>query len=273
MTKTIFITGASRGLGRIWLEAFLKRGDNVAVAVRTPEKMDELAKEYPDNLLVLKLDVTNKVAAIKAVNSAKAHFGSIDVLINNAGYGLMGAIEEVTEDEIRAQFETNVFGLLWVTQAVIPIMRQQKSGHIIQLSSALGLATMPTMGLYSASKFSVEAIGETLAAEVAGFGIKVTIVEPNGFETDFSGSSLTQSKTIDVYDDVRKALYEQAGTQEKGEPNATATAILTLIDAENPPLRLMLGKVIYPWIKYVYDERIKTWEDWQAVSTAAQGNN
>ncbi|MEO8238877.1 MAG: oxidoreductase [Flavobacterium sp.] len=271
MKKTIFITGASRGLGRIWTETFLKRGDNVVATVRNTDSLKELTTEFPENLLVLKLDVTNKLASTEAVNTAKVHFGAIDVLINNAGYGLMGAIEEVTEEEIRAQFETNVFGLLWVTQAVLPIMREQKSGHIIQLSSALGLVTLPTMGLYSASKFAVEAIGESLATEVAGFGIKVTILEPNGFDTDFNGASLAQSKTIDAYDDVRKALYEQAGAQETGDPSATANAILTLVDAENPPLRLMLGKVVYPWVKYTYGERIKTWEDWQEVSTAAHG--
>lgn len=271
MKKTIFITGASRGLGKIWTEAFLKRGDNVVAAVRNTDSLKELATEFPQNLLVLKLDVTNKKDAVDAVEKAKSHFGVIDVLINNAGYGLMGAIEELEEQEIRAQFETNVFGLIWLTQAVLPIMREQKSGHIIQLSSALGLVTLPTMGLYSASKFAVEAIGESLAAEVAGFGIKATILEPNGFDTDFSGPSLAQSKTIDAYNDVRKALYEQAGAQETGDPSATAIAILTLVDAENPPLRLMLGKVVYPWVKYTYDERIKTWEDWQEVSVAAHG--
>jgi NADP-dependent 3-hydroxy acid dehydrogenase YdfG len=194
MTKTIFITGASRGFGKIWTEAFLKRGDNVVATVRNTGSLDELAKKYPSTLLVLKLDITNKEASFEAVKTAKEHFGSIDVLMNNAGYGHMGAIEELTEEEIRAQFETNVMGLLWVTQAIIPIMREQKSGHIIQLSSALGMVVFPTMGLYSASKFAVEAISEALAAEVGGFGIKVSILEPNGFLTDFATTSGVQSK-------------------------------------------------------------------------------
>lgn len=271
MDKTIFITGASRGFGKIWAEAFLKRGDNVAVAVRNPEKLDELKKEYPSNLLVLKLDITNREASFEAIDTTKAHFGNIDVLINNAGYGHMGAIEELNEQEIRAQFETNVIGLLWITQAVLPIMRQQKSGHIIQLSSAMGLATLPTMGLYSASKFAVEGLSETLAAEVSGFGIKVTILEPNGFSTDFSTSSLALSEAIPAYEDVRKALYEQSAAHDLGDPAATAAAVLSLVDAENPPLRLLLGKVAYPWVKYVYEERLKTWKDWQNVSVAAHG--
>ncbi|MEO6521784.1 MAG: SDR family NAD(P)-dependent oxidoreductase [Mucilaginibacter sp.] len=271
MAKTIFITGASRGLGRIWTEAFLKRGDQVVTAVRNPDSLAQLAKEYPSNLLVLKLDVTDRNACFDALAKAKNHFGAIDVLINNAGYGHMGAIEELNEEEIRAQIETNVFGLLWITQAVLPIMREQKSGHIIQLSSALGVVAIPTMGIYSASKFAVEGIGETLAAEVSGFGIKVTILEPNGFSTDFSSASLAQSQPIAAYDDVRNALYASIKPEDSGVPEATADAVLKLVDAENPPLRLILGKVGFPWFKHTYDERVKTWEEWQDVSVAAHG--
>jgi len=271
MTKTIFITGASRGLGRIWAEAFLKRGDQVVVAVRNPDSLNELAKEYPSNLLVLKLDVTDKKACFDAVTKAKAHFGTINVLINNAGYGHMGTIEELEEQEVRTQIETNVFGLLWVTQAIIPIMREQRSGHIIQLSSALGIVAFPTMGIYSASKFAVEAISESLAAEVSGFGIKVSIVEPNGYLTDFSTSSIAQSKQITLYDDVRAALQATNKAEDWGVPEATADAVLKLVDTENPPLRLILGKAGFEWIKHVYAERMKTWEEWQEVSVAAHG--
>jgi NADP-dependent 3-hydroxy acid dehydrogenase YdfG len=271
MTKTIFITGASRGFGKIWTEAFLKRGDNVVATVRNTGSLDELAKKYPSTLLVLKLDITNKEASFEAVKTAKEHFGSIDVLMNNAGYGHMGAIEELTEEEIRAQFETNVMGLLWVTQAIIPIMREQKSGHIIQLSSALGMVVFPTMGLYSASKFAVEAISEALAAEVGGFGIKVSILEPNGFLTDFATTSGVQSKPLALYDDVRAWLQAGNKPEDWGVPEATADAVLKLVDAENPPLRLILGRAGLQWIKYAYDERMKTWEAWQDVSVAAHG--
>lgn len=273
MAKTIFITGASRGFGRIWTEAFLKRGDNVVATVRNLDALTELTKEFPSNLLVLKLDVTDKEASFEAIETAKKHFGTIDVLINNAGYGHIGAVEELNEQDVRAQFETNVLGSLWTTQAVLPIMREQNSGHIIQLSSALGLITLPTMGLYSASKFAVEGLTETLAGEVSGFGIKVTIVEPNGFSTDFfTTSSFAISESMPIYNDVKKVLEEQSKNQEiSGDPTATSKAILSLVDAENPPLRLILGKMGFPWVKYTYEERLKTWESWQDVSVAAHG--
>ncbi len=272
MAKTIFITGASRGFGRIWTEAFLKRGDNVVAAVRNPETLTELLKEFSSNLLVLKLDVTDKAASFEAIETAKTHFGRIDVLINNAGYGHIGAVEELNEQDVRSQFETNVLGSLWTIQAVVPIMRQQKSGHIIQLSSALGLNTVSLMGLYSASKFAVEGLTETLAGEVDGFGIKVTILEPGGFSTDFFGTtSLASSESIPAYDGIRKNFYELANEQDSGNPEATANALFTLVDSENPPLRLLLGKTVYPWVKYTYEERLKTWESWLDVSVAAHG--
>jgi len=271
MKKTIFITGASRGLGRIWTEAFLKRGDNVVASVRNTDSLKELVAEFPENLLVLPLDVTDKKASFDAVAKAKSHFGVIDVLINNAGYGHLGAIEELEEEEIRAQFETNVFGLIWVTQAVIPVMREQKSGHIIQVSSVLGVMTLPTLGIYSASKFAVEGLSESLATEVAGFGIKVTLLEPNGYSTDFSASSAVQSKALSQYDIVRAALQEGNKEEDYGVPEATSEAVLKLVDAENPPLRLILGKAGIQWTKYAYSERLKTWDEWQDVSIAAHG--
>lgn len=272
MAKTIFITGASRGFGRIWTEAFLKRGDNVVATVRSPQTLTELTKEFSSNLLVLKLDVTDRSQSFKAIETAKKHFGTIDVLINNAGFGHIGAVEELTEKDIRAQFETNLLGSLWTIQAVLPIMREQNSGHIIQLSSALGINTVPLMGLYSATKFAVEGLTETLASEVSGFGIKVTIVEPGGYATDFFGSnSLALSSSVSAYDAIRKDFYEHAGDQDSGNPAATSGAILSLVDAENPPLRLTMGKVALPWIKHTYEERLKTWESWQDVSVAAHG--
>ncbi|MFD2034614.1 SDR family NAD(P)-dependent oxidoreductase [Belliella marina] len=272
MKKTIFITGASRGFGKIWTEAFLKRGDNVVATVRNTESLKDLASEYQENLLVLQLDVTDKKAAFEAISKAKNHFGAIDVLINNAGYGHFGAIEELTENEVRAQMETNLFGVLWLTQAIIPIMRDQNSGHIIQVSSALGLVAFPTTGIYSASKFAVEAISESLASEVAGFGIKVTLVEPNGYLTEFSTSSGAQSEPIGLYDEIRAALKDANRPEDLGVSEATIKAMFRLIDAEQPPLRLILGRVGFQWIKHTYGERMKTWEAWQDVSEAAQGN-
>ena len=271
MAKTIFITGASRGFGKIWAEAFLKRGDKVAATARNTDTLKDLAARYGDALLPLQLDVTDRAASFAAIQKANKHFGQIDVVINNAGYGLFGAIEETSEQEARDQMEANVFGLLWVTQAVLPIMRAQGHGHIIQVSSVLGMATLPVLGLYNASKWAVEGLSETLATEVKAFGINVTLVEPNGFTTDWGGASAVHTQPLKVYDGLKAAF--QAGVTEDsfGRPEATADAVLALVDAANPPLRLFLGKVALPWIKQVYADRLTTWEGWKEVSAAAHG--
>jgi NAD(P)-dependent dehydrogenase (short-subunit alcohol dehydrogenase family) len=271
MSKTIFITGASRGFGKIWAEAFLKRGDNVVATARNPDSLNDLVKKYGKAILPIKLDVNDRKDVFAAIGKAQSHFGSIDVLINNAGYGLFGTIEETSEKEARDQIETNVFGLLWATQAVLPVMRKQRKGHIIQVSSALGVVTLPVLGLYNASKFAVEGLSETLASEVKGFGINVTLVEPNGFSTDWGGASAIHSASMQEYDGVKQAF--QAGLTDDifGVPEATVDAILKLVDAPQPPLRLFLGKVALPWIKQVYQERLATWEEWQDVAAAAHG--
>jgi NAD(P)-dependent dehydrogenase (short-subunit alcohol dehydrogenase family) len=271
MAKTIFITGASRGFGKIWAKAFLKRGDNVAATARNLDALNDLVEEYGNAVLPIQLDVNNREQCFAAVNKAKLHFGSVDVLINNAGYGLFGAIEETTEQEARDQIETNVFGLLWATQAAIPVMREQGQGHIIQVSSVLGLVAPPILGLYNASKWAVEAISESLAVEVASFGIKVTIVEPNSFGTDWSGPSAVRTTAMPLYDGVKTTLFSQITEDTIGDPEATIDALFQVIASANPPLRITLGKVAYPWIKQVYTDRIATWEAWKDVSTAAHG--
>jgi NADP-dependent 3-hydroxy acid dehydrogenase YdfG len=272
MTKTIFITGASKGFGRIWTEAFLQRGDKVAATARNTDTLKDLAAQYPDTLLTIPLDVNDRAASFAAVNKAAKHFGQLDVVINNAGYGLFGTIEETSEKEARDQIETNVFGLLWVTQAALPIMRAQGSGHILQVSSILGVATLPVLGLYNASKWAVEGISETLASEVKDFGIKVTIVEPNGFSTDWGGASALHSEPISAYDDVKQQFYAGFTEDSIGKPEATSDAILQVVDQENPPLRIFLGKVGLPWLSQVYAERLATWEEWKEVSEAAHGH-
>jgi len=272
MSKTIFITGASRGFGKIWAEAFLKRGDKVVATARDLSTLDDLVAKYGSNILPIKLDVNDRAADFAAVKKAKEHFGSIDVLINNAGYGLFGSIEETTEKEAREQIETNFFGLLWVTQAALPVMREQGHGHIIQLSSVLGLVTLPVLGLYNASKFAVEGLSETLAAEVEGFGINVTLIEPNGFSTDWAGASAFHTEGMPEYDKV-KADFQAGLTDDAfGKPEATTEAVLKLVDSANPPLRLFLGKVAYPWTKQVYESRFAEWEQWNEVATAAHGH-
>jgi len=271
MSKIIFITGASRGFGKIWAEAFLNRGDKVIATARDISHLDDLVKSYGENIFPLKLDVNDRNAVFAAVKAGKQHFGAIDVLINNAGYGLFGAIEETTEQEARQQMETNFFGLLWVTQAVLPIMREQHSGHIIQLSSVLGVVTVPTLGLYNASKFAVEGLTESLAPEVAQFGIKVSMVEPNAFSTDWGGASAIHTTANPIYDQVKSDLQAGFTPDFFGKPEATTAAILKLVDSENPPLRLFLGSKAYPWVKQVYAERLATWEEWKEVSANAHG--
>jgi NAD(P)-dependent dehydrogenase (short-subunit alcohol dehydrogenase family) len=273
MAKTIFITGASRGFGRIWAEAFLERGDQVVVTSRKGSGLSELVEKYGSAVLPLELDITDRAACFGALEKAKTHFGRVDVVINNAAMGVVGMVEELGEPEVRDIIEANLFGTLWITQASLPILRAQGSGHILQLSSALGIYTFPAAGIYSASKFAVEGFSESLYLETKDLGIHVTIVEPNGFATDF-GTTMIQSKPIPAYDPVRTALLSNPAMIESdtyGDPKATAAAILKLVDATNPPLRLFLGKKAFPLAKAAYQQRLASWEEWNEVATAAHG--
>ncbi|SHK94009.1 Short-chain dehydrogenase [Chitinophaga jiangningensis] len=269
--KVILITGASRGFGKLWAEAFLKRGDKVAATARELKHLDELVARYGDAVLPIKLDINNRSESFETVQKVIAKFGRIDVLINNAGYGLFGTIEETTEAQARDQMETNFFGLLWMTQAILPVMRGQQAGHILQVSSMLGLATLPVLGLYNASKFAVEGLSETLATEVAAFGIRVTLIEPNGYSTDWSGASAIRTEENEVYTPLREAFYGSLTPDAWGKPEATVNAILKLVDSTNPPLRLLLGKVAYPLVKQSYEKRFAEFEEWKDVTEAAHG--
>ncbi|HTN36419.1 MAG TPA: SDR family NAD(P)-dependent oxidoreductase [Arachidicoccus sp.] len=274
MKKTILITGASRGFGKIWAEAFLQRGDNVIITSRNIDHLQDLASKYGDAVLPLQLDITSKADCIAAISQATGHFGVIDALINNAGYSVFGTIEENTEREARDLFEANVFGTLWMTQAILPVFRAHGRGHIIQISSVLGINTLPTMGLYSASKFAVEGFSEALQAEVKDFGIHVTLVEPNSFQTDFFGSSSVVSQPLDVYQKIKDDFKNGDGLKPGniGNPTATTKAILMLVDIEEPPLRLFLGKLAYPWTEYTYGEKLRSWADWKEVAEDAHGH-
>jgi len=271
MAKIFFITGASRGFGKLWAEALLKRGEKVIVTARDVSTLDDLTGRYGDNVLALQLDVNNRNQGFEAISRAKKHFGRIDVLINNAGYGLFGSIEETTELEARAQMETNFFGLLWLTQAAVAVMREQGYGHIIQVSSIVGLIALPVLGLYNASKFAVEGLTETLAAEVKGFGINVTLVEPNSYATDWAGSSAAHTLPMPEYSGVKAAFHAAITEDAFGVPEATTEAILKLVDSKEPPLRLLLGKYAQPWVKQVYESRLAEWEQWSEISKAAHG--
>ena len=270
-SKVWFVTGASRGFGRVWTEAALKRGDKVAAAVRNPRALDELVKTYGDSVLVLPLDVTDRDAVFEAVSQTHGHFERLDVILCNAGYGYMGDIEELEHAQVKANFDTNVFGTLSVVQAALPILRAQGSGHILTLSSIGGIIGFPTGGSYTASKFVIEAMSEALAGEVAAFGIKVTIIEPGQFATGFS-ASVQSPPTIAAYDPIRQAIRSSFKSGDVGDPLATAAAILEAVDANEPPLRLVLGSATIAKFRATYAARLSNWDKWETVSNAAQGN-
>jgi len=271
--KTWFITGASRGFGREWTIAALDRGDRVAATARDTNTLNDLVEKYGDNILPLTLDVTDREADFAAVKAAHDHFGVLDIVINNAGYGQFGMIEEITEAEARAQIETNLFGALWITQAALPYLRAQSKGHILQVSSIGGLTAFPNLGLYHASKWALEGFSEALAQEVAPFGVHVTLIEPGGFSTDWGGASAQRADTNPAYDEVRAARVKLRASIKPGDPKATPAAILALVDSETPPLRLLLGRFATELIPSVYEKRLKTWEDWKDTAIAAGGGN
>ncbi len=274
MSKIVFITGASKGFGKLWAEALLKRGDKVAATARNITALQDLKDRYGDRILPLKLDVNNRTEVFEVTKQVEQHFGRIDVLINNAGFGVFGTTEETTEQQAREQMETNFFGSLWVAQAVLPIMRKQKNGHIIQISSFLGLTTLPLLGLYNASKFAVEGLIETIGSETAHLGIKTTLIEPNGFATDWSGASAVQtSSDIEEYNPVREAFAETGDNPDTwGKPEATVEPVLNLIDNQNPPQRLLFGKIAYHVMNEVYTKRLNDIQNWKEVSIAAHGH-
>ena len=267
--KTWFITGASKGFGREWTEAALDRGDRVVATSRSASAFDELAARYGDAILPLQLDVTDREAVGKAVQQAIDHFGTLDVVVNNAGYGLFGMVEEVTEQQVRDQIEVNLYGALWVTQAVLPHLRERGSGHIIQVSSIAGVFSLPGLGIYHASKFGLEGFTASLAAEVKGFGIKVTLVEPAGYATEWAGSSAVQAEHLPAYDEFRASMARASA--KRGDPSATRAAILTVVDTDEPPLRIFFGQGPLPVITKEYQARLAEWQRWDSVSQAAFG--
>ncbi len=270
--KVWFITGASRGFGRIWAEAALARGDRVATTARDAASVADLAERFGDAALPLALDVTSAGQVRQAVAQAHAHFGKLDVVVNNAGYTLVGTVEEASEAEVRAIFDTNLFGALAVIQAVLPLLRAQGSGHILGVSSGMGVVAMPIAGFYCASKWAFEALHESLAQEVRGFGIKVTLLEPGAYATDFSSPrSLRLTAGLDAYAKLRREMSGRLSSAQRGDPQATADAILRIIDAEDPPLRFAVGNTVLPMARAAYADRIATWASWAEVSDAAQG--
>ncbi|MFC0505164.1 SDR family oxidoreductase [Micromonospora costi] len=267
--RTWFITGASRGLGRAFAAAALERGDRVVAAARRITR-DDFDEHHGDRLLVLPLDVTDRAAVVAAMATAVEHFGQLDIVVNNAGTMSMGMIEEFTEAEARAQFEVNFFGALWVSQAALPHLRVRQTGHIVQISSIAALGGFPSTGMYSASKFALEGMSEALAMEAAAFGIKVSIVQPGGYWTDLY-TSMTSTTPMEAYAPLRAELERQwADGSIDSAPRLAAEALLKLVDSNDPPLRLLLGSMVYDLAFDISRRRMDTWAGWEQVSRAAE---
>ncbi|MGV7114964.1 oxidoreductase [Paenibacillus kyungheensis] len=271
--KVIFITGSSSGFGRSITEKALAEGYNVVATARNTDTLTSLVEQYTSNILVLELDVTNPEQIKQAVATAVDHFGKIDVLINNAGIGYFASVEESIEEQTRKMFEINFWGLMNATNAVLPFMRNQQSGHIINLSSIGGLTSFPTLGYYHATKYAVEGISESLAQEVSPFHIHVTLIEPSSFRTDWGGRSSVKTKpTISTYQETLSPMLdhmEQASGQEPGDPEKAALAILKVIESDNPPLRLLLGKAAYQAATHKFTNLLQTIEDWKETTINA----
>ncbi|MFD7450810.1 oxidoreductase [Kitasatospora sp. NPDC059827] len=268
-----FITGCSSGLGRALAAAVLERGWRAVVTARDPRKVADLIRGHDERALVLPLDVTDSGQIATAVAQAQTAFGGIDVLVNNAGYGYLAAVEEGEDDEIRALFDTNVFGLADTTRAVLPGMRARRAGHIVNISSLGGLVGFGATGYYHATKFAVEGLSEALAAELAPLGIKVTIVEPAAFRTNWSGPSMHQSATT-IEDYAPTAGARRAGTlatygHQPGDPARAARAVIEAVTAEQPPLRLLLGQAAYDIATAKLDSLRAGFDDWREVTLGA----
>ena len=272
-SRVWFITGSSTGFGRVLAEILLKRGERVAVTARNPDQIQDLVAGYKDTGLALALDVTQSQQIAAAVAEAEKFFGRIDVLVNNAGYGYLASVEEGEEAEVRAMFDTNFFGLIAVTQAVLPGMRARHTGHILNISSIGGLVANPSTGYYSATKFAVEAISESLAKEVEPLGIRVIAIEPGPFRTDWAGRSLKVAKgSITDYGDTAGArsrqINERSGKQ-PGDPVRAAEAMITIVEADQPPRNLFLGKIAFDMAREKLTYLSKSIDQWQALSVGA----
>lgn len=269
-TRTWFITGSSRGLGRVWAEAALHRGDDVVLTARDTDAVAELVEQFPEQAHAVQLDVTDRDAVFAAVQQGTDRFGHLDVIVANAGYGLFGAVEETTEDQARRQIEVNVFGTLWLLQAVAPVLRAQQHGRVLITSSFGGLVSFPTAALYGASKYAVEGLGESFAQETQDFGTKVTLIEPGAYATDFSGDSGDQTDANPAYDGARARTGAVFSRMPVADPTHTGAVVLALADMDEPPLRLLLGEHALPLVLDTSLDRIATWRAHQQLAASAQ---
>jgi NADP-dependent 3-hydroxy acid dehydrogenase YdfG len=265
-----FITGASKGLGYAFTCAALKAGDKVVAVARTIDKLEKLKETYQEALLPLNLDVTDREAVFSTVKAAIERFGRLDIVVNNAGIMTLGMIEELSELDARKMMDTNFLGALWVCQAVMPYLRSQRSGHIIQVTSIGAIISGPMTGIYSASKFALEGMSEALIKEAEHFGVKLTMVEPGGYWTDLY-NSMNYSNPLDSYETLREELAKQYSEGSvDSDPSLAAEALMKLVASNNPPQRLILGSAVYDLAMEAIKERIATWEDWEAVSRASE---
>ncbi len=268
--KIWFITGSARGLGRNLTETVLAHGDKVAATARNTDALQDLAAQYPDQLFPIQLDVTDYDQVHLAVESAVAHFGRIDVLVNNAGFGIVGAAEAFTDEQVRSQLETNLYAPIEITRAVLPFMRKQRSGRILQISSIGGRVGNAGIGIYQAAKFGLSGFSEVLAKEVVDFGIYVTSVEPGGFRTDWAGDSMTYAPHIEGYEKVeeRAEYFKNGGFVPMGDPAKAAKVMLDLVDSTEPPVHLVLGSEAIGMLKNADEARTAEMEKWMAVSVS-----
>jgi len=266
--KIWFITGSARGLGRNLTEAVLAHGDKVAATARNINALQNLVEKFPGQILPIRLDVTDYDQVHLAVESAVAHFGRIDVLVNNAGFGIVGAAEAFTDGQVRSQLETNLYAPIEITRTVLPFMRRQRSGRILQISSIGGRVGNAGIGIYQAAKFGLSGFSEVLAKEVIDFGIYVTSVEPGGFRTDWAGDSMTYAEHIEGYEKVeqRAEYFKNGGFVPMGDPVKAAKVMLNLVDSPEPPVHLVLGSEAIGMLKHADEARTAEMEKWMAVS-------
>lgn len=271
MKKIWFITGSSRGLGRSLTNAVLANGDNVAATARNTDALTELTAQYPGQVLPIALDVNDAAQIRQAVQDTIAHFGRIDVLVNNAGFGVIGAAEAYTDEQVRSQLETNLYAPIAITRAVLPHMRQQGSGRILQISSVGGRVGNSGLSMYQAAKFGLGGFSESLAKEVAPLGIYVTSVEPGGFRTDWAGASMSYAPTVPGYEATvdQRADYVKGGNfVPMGDPDKAAQAMIDLVSSPEPPVHLLLGSEAVAIVQAADKERSAALEKWLTVSTS-----
>lgn len=269
MTKVWFITGSSRGLGRSLTEAVLAKGDLVAATARNPEQLNDLAEQYPDQIYPLALDVTNEDEIVLSVELTIKRFGKIDVLVNNAGFGIIGAAEAFTEDQVRSQLETNLYAPIAITRAVLPYMRKRRSGRILQISSIGGRVGNAGITIYQAAKFGLSGFSEALSKELAPLGILVTSVEPGGFRTDWAGASMTYARPLEGYESTvgkRTEFFKSGKFTPTGDPGKAALAIIDLAYDPEPPVHLVLGSDAAALLKQADEARKAEFEKWMPVT-------